>query len=356
MANSNGGVVGVDNPPVEGSITITTFNSSGTLTTAPYTTTLTYLVIAGGASGGGQAQYCGGGGGAGGYRTGPTPVSGGSPYPITVGAGGAAVPNPVGTNGSAGSDSVMGTPTPITSAGGGAGAYYGNGVAGGSGGGAGSGPPGSQTGGAGNTPPVSPSQGNAGGAADGSGRAGGGGGAGAVGESFGGGSGCTSDGGAGSFIAEKYERYFGDGKIGEKELLNEKAQTQITTQLEYYTKALKNLKSSDSKKEPTEQEILMEARKLYIDDLTVKKYKENTIENIIKAKNSDGKYGLGMPEEQKELSEMYDMLNSKMEKASSELTVTSKNAANNIELINKKNKTQGGNLILMLLMMEDIFH
>jgi hypothetical protein len=141
---------------------------------------------------------------------------------------------------------------------------------------------------------------------------------------------------AGSFIAEKLERYFGDGKIGEKELLDEKAQTQITTQLEYYTKALKNLKSSDSKKEPTEQEILMEARKLYTDDLTVKKYKENTIENIIKAKNSDGKYGLGMPEEQKELSEMYDMLNSKMEKASSELTVTSKNAANNIELINKK--------------------
>ena len=112
MASSNGGVVGVDNPPVEQPITITTFNSSGTLTTTPYTTTLTYLVIAGGASGGGGAQYVGGGGGAGGFRTGPTPVSGGSPYPITVGAGGAAVPVPNGQDGNAGSNSVMGTPYP----------------------------------------------------------------------------------------------------------------------------------------------------------------------------------------------------------------------------------------------------
>jgi hypothetical protein len=82
----------------------------------------------------------------------------------------------------------------------------------------------------------------------------------------------------------------------------------------------------------------MEARKLYTDDLTAKKYKKNVVDNIIKAKNSDGKYGLGMPEEQEELSEMYDMLTGKMEKASAELTVTSKNAANSIELINKKFK------------------
>ena len=74
-------------------------------------------------------------------------------------------------------------------------------------------------------------------------------------------------------------------------------------------KAKENLKLSDPKKEPTEQEILMEARKLYTDDLTVKKYKKNVIDNIIKAKNSDGKYGLGMPEDQEKLSEMYDMLN-----------------------------------------------
>ncbi len=127
----------------------------------------------------------------------------------------------------------------------------------------------------------------------------------------------------------------GDGK---QVAIDEADQVKIDTQNEFLKKAKENLKLSDPKKEFTEQEILMEARKLYTDELTVKKYKENTIENIIKAKNSDGKYGLGMPEEQEELSEMYDMLTGKMEKASAELTVTSKNAANSIELINKKFK------------------
>ena len=118
--------------------------------------------------------------------------------------------------------------------------------------------------------------------------------------------------------------------------LDSESQDKIDTQKDFIKKAKEKLKLSDPKKEFTEQEILMEARKLYTDDLTVKKYKKNVVDNIIKAKNSDGKYGLGMPEEQEELSEMYDMLNGKMEKASAELTVTSKNAANNIELINKK--------------------
>ncbi len=127
----------------------------------------------------------------------------------------------------------------------------------------------------------------------------------------------------------------GDGK---QVAIDEADQVKIDTQNEFLKKAKENLKSSDPKKEPTEQEILMEARKLYTDDLTVKKYKKNVVDNIIKAKNSDGKYGLGMPEDQEALSEMYDMLNGKMEKASAELTVTSKNAANSIELINKKFK------------------
>jgi len=100
---------------------ITIFNSTGTLTTQPRTTSLTYLVIGGGASGGGHAQYSGGGGGAGGYRTGPTPVSSASPYPVIVGGGGAGTATFDGNNGSS---STLGTPTPITSAGGGAGAYY----------------------------------------------------------------------------------------------------------------------------------------------------------------------------------------------------------------------------------------
>ena len=119
--------------------TITTFNSSGTLTTQPRTTEITYLVVAGGGAGGDT----GGGGGAGGFRTSvpgatsggggsaesATPVSGGSPYPVTVGAGSAEVNR--GTYGT-GSDSVLGTPSPITSAGGGGGGHRFSYVVGGS--------------------------------------------------------------------------------------------------------------------------------------------------------------------------------------------------------------------------------
>jgi hypothetical protein len=141
MANSNGGIVGVDNPPTELPDVITTFNSSGTLTTAPYTTEIEYLVVAGGGGGGGYAY--GGGGGAGGFLTGTgNPVLGGSPYPITVGAGGGAGGNE--TDGAKGSNSVLGTPSPIISEGGGFGSTSGpynnapSGGPGGSGGGKGS--------------------------------------------------------------------------------------------------------------------------------------------------------------------------------------------------------------------------
>ena len=69
---------------------ITTFNSSGTLTTGALTTGLEYLVVAGG--GGGGSRF-GGGGGAGGLKTNvggtPTPVSGSTGYAVTIGAGGA---------------------------------------------------------------------------------------------------------------------------------------------------------------------------------------------------------------------------------------------------------------------------
>ena len=65
---------------------VTTFNSSGTLTTQPQTTAIEYLVVAGGGGGAAQANGGGGGGGAGGFRTGTgNPVSGNSPYPVTVG-------------------------------------------------------------------------------------------------------------------------------------------------------------------------------------------------------------------------------------------------------------------------------
>jgi hypothetical protein len=141
-----------------------TFTASGTLTTAEFTSEVTYLVVGGGGAGGstnagGFEQ--GGGGGAGGFRTGPAPVTGGSPYPIVVGAGGAA---------SAGSSAngVASSAVGITSAGGGLGAYNAvNAGDGGSGGGAANFQP-NLTGGSGNTPPVSPSQGNNGGTLPGS--------------------------------------------------------------------------------------------------------------------------------------------------------------------------------------------
>jgi len=68
MASSNGGVVGVDNPPVAQPAVITTFNSSANLTTAPYTTSVQYVIVAGGGAGGANGNGSGGGG-AGGYRS-----------------------------------------------------------------------------------------------------------------------------------------------------------------------------------------------------------------------------------------------------------------------------------------------
>ena len=143
--------------------TIHTFTGSGTftVTAAPPTFSVEYVVVAGG--GGGAHDY-GGGGGAGGYRTGSTPV--GAPVSIQVGAGG--LQSNTGTISPNGEPSFFGTP--ITAAGGGSGAPDGlgpggsgldGGNAGGSGGGNGLDSPGTRA--AGNTPAVSPSQGNPGG-------------------------------------------------------------------------------------------------------------------------------------------------------------------------------------------------
>ena len=65
MASANGGIIGKYNVPVDNgqAEVISTFNASGTLTTAAQTTSLEYLVIAGG---GGAGSGVSGGGGAGG--------------------------------------------------------------------------------------------------------------------------------------------------------------------------------------------------------------------------------------------------------------------------------------------------
>ena len=66
MASANGGIIGKYNVPVDNgqAEVISTFNASGTLTTAAQTTSLEYLVIAGG--GGCGSGIGSGGGGAGG--------------------------------------------------------------------------------------------------------------------------------------------------------------------------------------------------------------------------------------------------------------------------------------------------
>ena len=105
----------------EQSAQTTTFNSSGTFTSQPRTTSIEYVVIAGGGGGG----YNGGGGGAGGFLTNfpggtSSPVSGGTGYTVTVGGGGSPVSGS-GNRGGCGTDSTLAVPSPISSNGGGGG-------------------------------------------------------------------------------------------------------------------------------------------------------------------------------------------------------------------------------------------
>ena len=142
MADFNGGIVGGDSAIKLQAEQITTFNSTGTLTTQPATTEIEYLVVAGGGGAGGPSYS--GGGGAGGFRTASgLSVSGGASYPVTVGAGGAGNAG-VNIPGTKGSDSILSTPTPITSEGGGysvpSGGYRNSGPAGPGGSGGGTGP------------------------------------------------------------------------------------------------------------------------------------------------------------------------------------------------------------------------
>ena len=199
------------------------------LSSAPPTNTVDYMVVAGGGG-----SY-GGGGGAGGFRmysTAPgcnSPLNNygaspntevtvtASPYTITVGGSGATSPASPPYCGPVASAGGLSTFSTVTSAGGGRGGNYtpganpnsdGCGGAGGAGGGGGYTASGSATvaGGTGNSPPVAPSQGFAGG----TGKhcqgvwsaTGGGGGAAAVG--INGAPGVQSNGGAGSYIADTF--------------------------------------------------------------------------------------------------------------------------------------------------------
>jgi hypothetical protein len=123
-----------------------------------------YLIVAGGGAGGGGSPgtSSGGGGGGGGFLFGSTPV-GTSSYPITVGGGGAANPQP---NPAISRNGTPSTAFGLTAAGGGGGGSYApgstinNGAAGGSGGGGCLFPPSTGiSGGNGGTPATIPRQG-----------------------------------------------------------------------------------------------------------------------------------------------------------------------------------------------------
>jgi hypothetical protein len=171
-------------PAAPGSTETLIFTSTQPIS-IPSPITMDYLIVGGGGASGSEAYpWGGGGGGAGGYRTGSTPVTGGS-YVVTVGSGGPATPGPSAVR--KGQDSSFNS---IVSTGGGGG----GGGAGGSGGGSGN--AGSSTGaGTGNSPPTTPPQGTPGfGSNSGPGDGGGGGGAssGGPGTSVNGGSGLSS--------------------------------------------------------------------------------------------------------------------------------------------------------------------
>jgi hypothetical protein len=165
-----------------GNFKIHTFTSSGTFTVSSVGNSagggavVSYQVVAGGGGGGTNnpaSSTGGGGGGGGGYREGkasndsytasPLNAPAGltvsaQGYPITIGGGGTGTPGAT-TEGGA---SVFST---ISSAGGGYGASYNQGVNASAGGSGGGGAYARTTGGSGNTPPVSPPQGSDGGTA-----------------------------------------------------------------------------------------------------------------------------------------------------------------------------------------------
>lgn len=195
-----GGVVTTD-----GTNTIHTFTTSGTL--SPLSSlTAQYLIVAGGAGGGGNYHTVatGGGGGAGGLLTGTgLTIDANSNYVVVVGAGGAGGTGGAGTNGVNGTNSTF-SMVATAAVGGGYGAT--NQQAGGNGG-SGGGASGPTTSGtfAGGT--ATSGQGNAGGSAN-QFQGGGGGGAGAAGAS-----GATGNGGNGlaSSISGSSVTYAGGG-------------------------------------------------------------------------------------------------------------------------------------------------
>ena len=207
--SATGGAISIHNGKV-----IHTFVTTGTFSApASFSETVDYFIIA---AGGGGGALSGGGGGAGGFKTGTTPMSGPFGYTFTIGAGGRGGSNNNGgvVDSQQGTASTIGTPSPITTVGGGLGGNYPGsaGGPGGSGGGAGGQTPSSA--GSGTAGP--PRQGYDGGAGFDAGAhsGGGGGGAGGVGQAGGPPGSGTTDGAGGIGITIPTTFYTESSTIG----------------------------------------------------------------------------------------------------------------------------------------------
>ncbi|MCH8542265.1 MAG: DUF2341 domain-containing protein [Alcanivorax sp.] len=214
-AGTAGGCTNCTTTVVGGDVVHTWVAGSGTFTPPPGVDNVRYMIVGGGGGGGGIVSGNAGGaggGGAGGYRTATSfPVTPGTSYSVTVGAGGVrGTGSAIGGNGGTSSFATL-----VAAGGGGGGSVTANtGATGGSGGGGRLG----AAGGNGNSPATTPSQGNRGGNGDGTTAsnvgAGGGGGAGAVGSNAAGNSGGNGGAGAGNNITGTLVRYAGGGGGG----------------------------------------------------------------------------------------------------------------------------------------------
>ena len=122
---ANGGIIGPVNPVTSGgssSQILTTKTGSATHTMHPATTYATIALVAAGGAGGSAPAEGGGGGGGGGVRIIRSAVTGGTGYPITIGAGGAGAHGPSNPGDDGGNSSIVIGSCTHTAEGGGGGA------------------------------------------------------------------------------------------------------------------------------------------------------------------------------------------------------------------------------------------
>ena len=119
---------------------------------------------------------------------------------------------------------------------------------------------------------------------------------------------------------EFWERNFGDEKIGDKKLLNEESQSQITSQIEFVEQAEKQLQAQLKKGDITKEEandpnkIAKLAKSLYINDKELDVYRKN-LTKFLDEDVDKSWFNLSKPELQKDLEQLYDVHKSSLDKA-----------------------------------------